>query len=73
VAGKAYILLLLMPACIRLFQTGIHSYVTLGVLGVIFAWVMMITPPNNYKLVRRSIALSLSNKGLLDEVSLPKS
>jgi hypothetical protein len=37
VAGKAYILLLLMPACIRLFQTGIPSYVTLGVLGVIFA------------------------------------
>lgn len=69
VAGKAYILLLLVPACIRLFQSGIQSYITLGVLGVIFAWVMMITHQHNHKLIRRSIGLSLSNKGLLDELS----
>jgi predicted signal transduction protein with EAL and GGDEF domain len=68
VAGKAYILLLLMPACVRLFQTGIPSYIALACWGD-FCRVMMFSQ-NNYKLVRRSVGLSLSNKDLLDEVSL---
>lgn len=70
VAGKAYILLLLLPACVRLFQTGISSYITLAALGVVFSGVMLFGHENNYKLIRRSVGLALSNKELLDEVSL---
>lgn len=70
VAGKAYILLLLIPACFRLFQTGIPSFLTLATLGLIFSGVMMFSHQNNFKLIHRSIMLSLSNKRLLNEVTL---
>ncbi|KJV24832.1 hypothetical protein VI06_20985 [Aquitalea magnusonii] len=70
VSGKAYILLLLLPACVRLLQTGIPSYMTLAVLGLVFSGVMLFSHENNYKLIRRSVGLALSNKELLDEVSL---
>lgn len=69
IAGKAYILLLLLPACVQLFLSGIPSCVTLSVLGGIFAWVMVVNHHNNYKLIRRSVRLALSNQALLGEVS----
>ncbi|MBV8680237.1 MAG: EAL domain-containing protein [Aquitalea sp.] len=69
IVGKAYILLLLLPACVRLYQTGIPFFVTLSLLGVVFTGVMLFSHQNNYKLVRRSVRLMLSNKELVDEVS----
>ncbi|BBF85684.1 diguanylate cyclase [Aquitalea magnusonii] len=69
VMGKSYILLLLLPACVRLLQTGIAPFITLAVLGLIFAAVMLFSHENNYKLIRHSVGLALSNQALLDEVS----
>jgi ligand-binding sensor protein len=61
---------MLLPVCVRLLLTGIPSYIALAALGFVFSGVMLFSHENNYKLIRRSVGLALSNKELLDEVSL---
>lgn len=67
--GKAYVLLMIVPACVQLLRQGGADYVSLAVLGVIFAWVMVSSHDNNHMLLLRAIELANENTGLVRDLS----
>ena len=41
VSGKLYVLLLVVPACVRILALGNDTHMLLSLMGVMFAWVMI--------------------------------
>lgn len=62
--GRAYIGLLLVPACLKLYWLP-HPEFVLATLGLIFFVVMLVGHKNNHKIVVRSIALQEENTDLV--------
>ncbi len=67
--GKIYILLMLIPACLRLLMVGDTTLSTLGILGFIFSWVMLGSHENNFQLLIHSFALAREKEQLFKQVS----
>lgn len=67
--GKIYIGLLIIPACIRMLMLDDPSFITIAILGFIFAWVMISSHENNYRLLERSLFLSMRNEDLIQQLS----
>lgn len=49
--GKFYIAILVIPACISLLTMGNGNFQMIAVMGFVFAWVMLGSHENNYKLL----------------------
>ncbi|MBC3881178.1 EAL domain-containing protein [Undibacterium sp. LX40W] len=67
--GKIYILIMLVPACLSLLMVGETTLSTLGILGFIFAWVMLGSHENNFQLLIHSFALAREKEQLFKQVS----
>lgn len=69
--GRAYVTLILVPACLQLIFIG-ETEAVLGVLGLVFWVVMIVGHRNNHALILRSIALASENRALLAQVIAQK-
>lgn len=69
VTGKAYILTLLLPACLQLLRSGEPAHVVLALLGIVFAWVMVASHHHNHQLVQGTIDLAQDKEALIEQLS----
>ena len=69
VSGKIYILLVLIPACIRLSQQPDDNFIVLATLGSIFAWVMISGHESNFALLKEIVNLDLEKQALVDKMT----
>ncbi|MFN3807358.1 putative bifunctional diguanylate cyclase/phosphodiesterase [Asticcacaulis sp.] len=67
-AGSVYIGLLLLPASLTLL-THDHIHRTLGLLGLIFCGVMLVTLRGNHRLLVRNLTLEDRNLSLIKQLS----
>jgi len=70
ITGKIYIALLIIPASLRMLLMDDPSLSVLAILGFIFAWVMMSSHQNNFRLLERSLHLARSNEDLISQLSV---
>lgn len=69
ITGKIYVALLIIPASLRMLLMDDASLSVLAILGFIFAWVMMSSHQNNFRLLERSLQLARSNENLISQLS----
>ncbi|MCI3131636.1 sensor histidine kinase [Phenylobacterium aquaticum] len=67
ITGRAYVSLLLLPACARMLMMG-GAMTLLGVLGAVFWGVMMVGHRNNRAILVRSIELGQENLSLVGQL-----
>lgn len=69
VIGKLYIGILLLPNCLRLLMLADEKMNVLGVLGVVFAFVMFNSQNNNFKVLRSTLTLTRDKESLIRQLS----
>ncbi|MFA9217501.1 MAG: putative bifunctional diguanylate cyclase/phosphodiesterase [Sphingomonadaceae bacterium] len=69
VAGRIYILVLLLPSCLRMLQMNDDQLNLLGTLGLVFAAIMLNSHNNNYKLLRNTLTLTQDKEDLILQLS----
>ena len=69
VSGKLYVLLLVVPACVRILALGNDTHMLLSLMGVMFAWVMISSHQTNHTLLIRTITLARDKAELADALS----